>query len=70
MMTTLAIGAVRLYQWCVSPLIPCHCRFVPTCSEYACEALQKHGLLRGIWVTLGRLSRCHPWAKSGYDPIP
>ena len=55
---------------CISPFTPPSCRFTPTCSQYALEALRKHGLLKGSWLTLRRLSRCHPWGGSGYDPVP
>ncbi|WP_282605846.1 membrane protein insertion efficiency factor YidD [Pelagibius sp. Alg239-R121] len=64
------IGLVRLYQYAVSPLMPPHCRFYPSCSHYACEALREHGPLRGGWLTLVRLLRCHPWGGEGYDPVP
>lgn len=62
--------AVRFYQCCISPLTPPSCRFTPTCSQYALEALRKYGPLKGGWLTLRRLSRCHPWGGSGYDPVP
>ncbi len=55
---------------CISPFTPPSCRFTPTCSQYAVEALRRHGPLRGSWLTLRRLSRCHPWGGSGYDPVP
>lgn len=66
----LVILPVRLYQLCISPLLPPSCRFVPTCSAYAIEAIARHGVLRGGWLTLRRLARCHPWGGSGYDPVP
>ena len=66
----LAILPIRLYQLGISPLLPPSCRFVPTCSAYAIEAITRHGLLRGGWLTLCRLARCHPWGGSGYDPVP
>ncbi|MFI3328825.1 MAG: membrane protein insertion efficiency factor YidD [Rikenellaceae bacterium] len=59
-----------LYRGLVSPLLPSACRFTPSCSRYAIEALKKHGLMRGLWLTLRRLLRCHPWGGSGYDPVP
>jgi uncharacterized protein len=62
--------AVRLYQLLVSPLLPPSCRFLPSCSEYAAEAIQRHGALRGVGLALYRLARCHPWGGSGYDPVP
>ena len=66
----IGILPVRAYQWFISPLLPPSCRYEPTCSAYAIEALQRHGLLRGSWLTLRRLIRCHPWGGSGYDPVP
>ncbi len=64
------IALVCFYQRCISPLTPPSCRFTPTCSQYALEALRKYGPLKGLWLTLKRLSRCHPWGGSGYDPVP
>lgn len=61
---------VYIYRACISPLLPPTCRFTPTCSQYAVEALRKHGPLKGCWLTLKRLLRCHPWGGSGYDPVP
>jgi putative membrane protein insertion efficiency factor len=70
MMVRLAILIVRFYQRVLSPLKPPTCRFVPTCSQYAVEALQHHGALRGGWLTTKRICRCHPWGGHGYDPVP
>lgn len=64
------IGLVRFYQYCISPFTPPSCRFTPTCSQYALEALRRYGPLKGLWLTLKRLARCHPWGGSGYDPVP
>lgn len=61
---------VRFYQLCISPLKPPSCRFIPTCSQYAIEALRKHGPIKGLYLTVRRLLRCHPWGGSGYDPVP
>lgn len=61
---------VRLYQLGISPLKPPSCRFTPTCSQYAIEALRKHGPVKGLYLTVRRLLRCHPWGGSGYDPVP
>jgi uncharacterized protein len=72
-MSPLAHGArllVRTYQLVISPLLGPSCRYLPTCSEYAMEALAKHGAVRGGWLTVRRLARCHPWGGSGYDPVP
>ena len=64
------IALVKIYKLCISPFTPPSCRFTQTCTQYALEALRKHGLLKGSWLTLRRLSRCHPWGGSGYDPVP
>ena len=58
------------YRWFVSPLIGPACRFAPSCSEYALDALAKHGAVRGSWLAAKRVGRCHPWGGSGYDPVP
>ena len=64
------IGLVRAYQVAISPWTPASCRYVPTCSEYAREAIETHGAGRGTWLAARRLLRCHPFAGSGYDPVP
>lgn len=64
------IGAIRVYQWTLSPLIGPACRYMPSCSEYAAEAIRTHGALRGGWLGARRLCRCHPWGGHGYDPVP
>lgn len=64
------IGLVRLYQLTLSPWLGMNCRFQPTCSAYAIEALETHGVLKGSWLLLRRIARCHPWGGSGYDPVP
>ena len=61
---------IHFYRMCISPMLPPSCRFVPTCSQYAIEALRKHGPVKGLWLTVRRLLRCHPWGGSGYDPVP
>jgi putative membrane protein insertion efficiency factor len=61
---------LRMYRRLLSPMLPHSCRFVPTCSDYAMEAIERHGALRGSLLALGRLLRCHPFARSGYDPVP
>jgi putative membrane protein insertion efficiency factor len=60
---------LRAYKWAISPLFPPACRFVPTCSEYAMEAVERYGALRGGWMAFTRILRCHPFARSGYDPV-
>ena len=67
---TVLIYLIRGYQLGISPLLPPSCRYSPTCSHYGIEALKKHGLIKGCWLTLRRIARCHPWAKGGYDPVP
>ena len=66
----LPIGLIRLYQYLVAPLIPRCCRFEPTCSSYAIEAIERHGVLGGLALGLGRIARCQPWGGAGYDPVP
>jgi len=65
-----AVLPIRFYQLCISPMLPPSCRFTPTCSQYAIEAVMRHGLLRGGWLAIRRILRCHPWGGSGYDPVP
>jgi uncharacterized protein len=60
---------LRAYKWAISPMLPAACRYVPTCSEYAMEAVERYGALRGGWMALGRVLRCHPFARAGYDPV-
>ena len=70
MIDALALGLIRLYRRAISPLLPPSCRFLPTCSEYGYEAIQRHGVWRGGWLALGRLARCQPFGRGGYDPVP
>ena len=63
-------GVLRGYQYFVSPLIGPRCRYLPTCSEYTEEAICRHGIVRGGWLSIKRIGRCHPWGSSGYDPVP
>lgn len=63
-------GLIRLYQLSVSPLLGPRCRFHPTCSEYGLEAINRYGVVRGLWLTGGRVCRCHPWHPGGLDPVP
>jgi uncharacterized protein len=60
---------LRFYKWAISPMLPLACRYVPTCSEYAMEAVERYGALRGGWMAFARVLRCHPFAGSGYDPV-
>ncbi|MGC2193640.1 MAG: membrane protein insertion efficiency factor YidD [Terriglobales bacterium] len=72
-MMTIARNAVLLllrgYKWALSPMLPPSCRYVPTCSEYAMEAVERYGALRGGWMAMTRILRCHPFVKGGYDPV-
>ena len=61
---------IIFYQRCISPFTPPSCRFTPTCSEYAKQALRKHGPIKGLWLAIRRILRGHPWGGSGYDPVP
>ncbi|MBP3511338.1 MAG: membrane protein insertion efficiency factor YidD [Prevotella sp.] len=61
---------ILFYQRCISPYTPPACRFTPTCSEYARQAIMKHGPFKGTWLAVRRILRCHPWGGSGYDPVP
>ena len=69
-MKTILIAIIRFYQLAISPLLGSNCRFYPTCSHYAREALEKHGALRGSWLALKRIGRCNPWHAGGVDPVP
>ena len=70
MMKALALWMLRTYKRWLSPMFPASCRYVPTCSEYAMEAVEKFGVLQGGFMAVGRLLRCHPLVKGGYDPVP
>ncbi len=69
-MTGALRALVRGYQLALSPLLPAACRFHPTCSDYALEALERHGAVRGTWLATRRIARCHPWCPGGHDPVP
>ncbi|MDB3955698.1 membrane protein insertion efficiency factor YidD [Alphaproteobacteria bacterium] len=69
-MKTIFVYIIKLYQYTISPLLGPHCRFNPTCSNYAIEAIKKHNILKALFITIKRISRCHPWGKSGDDPVP
>ncbi|MCG8473887.1 MAG: membrane protein insertion efficiency factor YidD [Cytophagales bacterium] len=70
LLSAMLVGLVRLYQLAVSPMFPAACRYTPTCSAYMIGAIRKHGPIKGFWLGIKRISRCHPWGGSGYDPIP
>ena len=64
------LALIAFYRTCISPLTPPACRYTPTCSQYAQEAIRKYGAFRGGWLAFKRILRCHPWGGSGYDPVP
>lgn len=70
MLSRLLIALISCYRWCISPMLGQRCRFYPSCSQYAVEALQTHSLPRALWLSVSRLGRCHPWHAGGYDPVP
>lgn len=69
-MKSIVLFAVRFYQRALSPALPSSCRFLPSCSDYCLEAVERHGVLHGGWLTLRRIARCHPFHAAGYDPVP
>ena len=64
------VALIKLYQWIISPWMGQKCRYTPTCSQYGIEALKKYGPVKGLWLTIKRVSKCHPWGGHGYDPVP
>ena len=70
MLAKILLGLIRFYQYAISPLLLPRCRYQPTCSQYAIEAVSKYGALKGGWLAAKRIGRCHPWGGSGYDPVP
>ena len=70
MMARLLLGLIRFYQLGISPYLAPRCRYQPTCSQYALEAIRKHGAIKGSYLAGKRICRCHPWGGSGYDPVP
>lgn len=68
-MKTLLIGLIKVYKKLIAPFVPASCRYLPTCSEYAVQAIEKYGALRGGWLAVKRIARCNPFAAGGYDPV-
>jgi putative membrane protein insertion efficiency factor len=66
---TILVSLIRFYQLCISPLLGNNCRYYPTCSQYAIEAIEKKGIIKGSWMAIKRICRCHPWHDGGYDPV-
>jgi putative membrane protein insertion efficiency factor len=69
MLQKIFIALIRLYQYAISPFLPGACRYTPTCSQYGIDAIKKYGIWKGMWLGMKRISRCHPWGGSGYDPV-
>lgn len=70
MLKKLFIFPIRIYQWTISPLLGANCRHHPSCSHYTIQAIEEWGVLKGIWLGMKRISRCHPWGTHGHDPVP
>ena len=70
MLAKILLRLILFYQYALSPMLPPRCRYQPTCSQYAIEAVRKYGALKGGWLAAKRIGRCHPWGGSGYDPVP
>lgn len=69
-MKALLLGLVRIYQYLFRPMLGSNCRFAQSCSDYALEAISRHGALKGLWLAMRRIARCHPYHPGGYDPVP
>jgi uncharacterized protein len=69
-MRRIPLALIRFYQIAISPIFPSACRFQPTCSQYGYEAISRYGIIKGGWMTVRRIGRCHPFSRSGYDPVP
>lgn len=67
---SILIFLIKIYQWLISPLLKTNCRYLPTCSEYSIESLKKHGIIKGIYLSLKRILNCHPFGDEGFDPVP
>jgi len=67
---SILIFLIKIYQWFISPLLKTNCRYLPTCSEYSMESLKKHGIIKGIYLSVKRISNCHPFGGEGFDPVP
>lgn len=70
LLAKLMLVLIRFYQYAISPMLPPRCRYTPTCSQYAIEAVKKHGAIKGGWLAAKRIARCHPLGGSGHDPVP
>jgi putative membrane protein insertion efficiency factor len=70
MLSRIAQGVIRFYQYAISPMLGTNCRHTPTCSQYTLEAIREWGVVKGTWLGIKRISRCHPWGTHGYDPVP
>jgi putative membrane protein insertion efficiency factor len=68
-MRRIPLALIRFYQIAISPMLPASCRFIPTCSQYGYEAIAKYGIIKGGWMAVRRISRCHPFSRGGYDPV-
>jgi putative membrane protein insertion efficiency factor len=69
-MRQILIALIKIYRYAISPYLAPSCRYTPTCSSYAIEAIQRFGVIRGSWMAMRRIGRCHPWHEAGYDPVP
>jgi len=69
-MKTILLLLLKAYRYAISPMLGSNCRFVPSCSAYAVEAIERHGAFRGSWLAARRVARCHPWCDGGHDPVP
>lgn len=69
-MRKLVVLPIKFYRYAISPMMASHCRFYPSCSAYALEAIETHGSIHGSWLAMRRIGRCHPWNDGGYDPVP